>query len=90
MKKLRLDDLSVESFATTAMMKSRGTVLGHTGFCWPTYGDPTCDPTCTLESCDDTCAGFTNQCVSGGGNLSANTCDAQYNTCQRTCQPAEQ
>lgn len=58
MKKLHLDGLNVDSFATTAVAtKLRGTVAGHaTGQCSAVYGcveslGGTCWVTC-FDSCD--------------------------------------
>jgi hypothetical protein len=58
MKKLLLEDLRVESFVTQETPKTRGTVVGHSGFrdC-ADYSEPyvwTCDRTCA-----NTCGDFT-------------------------------
>lgn len=73
--KLRLEDLSVDSFDTTRAARERGTVFGEQycscgGTC---AGQPTCDVTCPQtcddwscnESCEGTCAGWTciTRCV---------------------------
>jgi hypothetical protein len=71
MKKLKLDDLAVESFDTTAARpKEKGTVMGEQDPCTcPTNctcpGCPTCGATCPATcaytcddaSCLDTCEG---------------------------------
>ncbi|HEY0016546.1 MAG TPA: hypothetical protein VGC13_09520 [Longimicrobium sp.] len=57
---LNLEDLSVDSFDTTATQKPRGTVIGEQCTCYTQCtcpGCPTCDQTC--NSCDFTCAGAT-------------------------------
>lgn len=79
MKKLRLDDLAVDSFDTTAVKhKERGTVVGeqqctcYTACTCP--GCPTCDATCAntcddatcLQSCNGTCQEWTCQESCGG------------------------
>ncbi len=75
MKKLRLDDLAVETFDTTCVKKEKGTVVGQECTCYTNCtcpGCPTCDATCaytcddyTCVSCDGTCAGTTcvTRCV---------------------------
>lgn len=70
MRKLKLDDLSVESFITAASQRqARGTVQGYgTGF-----NDWTCASTCP-NTCENTCP---NTCEIGcGGNTvnQAGTC----------------
>ena len=75
MKKLRLDDLAVESFDTVrAPEKEKGTVFAEqqcTCYTCTCPGCPTCGATCPAtcaytcddascnESCDGTCAGWT-------------------------------
>jgi hypothetical protein len=56
MKKLRLDSLTVESFATAAPSAgARGTVLAHRTASWcPESWDGTCWVTC-WETCQETC-----------------------------------
>jgi hypothetical protein len=65
MKKLRMDDLAVESFDTTAVKRNeKGTVVGEQMCtCWTVCtcpGCPTCGATCPATcayTCDDqTCA----------------------------------
>ena len=76
MRKLKLEDLSVDSFATTAPVKAKGTVFGEQCTC-PTQctcpGCPTCD-----ASCNGTCAATCN-----------GTCGASCNgTCDASCDGA--
>jgi hypothetical protein len=78
MKKLRLDDLSVESFNTTEIKRERGTVVGEQQCTCYTVctcpGCPTCDATCAytcddatcLQSCNGTCQEWTCQESCGG------------------------
>ena len=80
MKKLRLhlEDLSIDSFATTYVKREKGTVYGEQCTC-PTActcpGCPTCDASCGGASCAATCAA---SCYG--------TCDASCNgTCDYTC-----
>jgi hypothetical protein len=76
--KLNLDQLSVDSFDTSAQQATRGTVHGEQCTC-PTActcpGCPTCDATCA-NTCDDyTCAASCN------GTCGAATCG---NSCRQT------
>jgi hypothetical protein len=77
--KLHLDDLRIDSFATTATEKKQGTVFGEQCTCWTQCaqntcpGCPTCDGTCQA-SCDVTCeasCGFTP----AGRTCQGYTCD---------------
>ena len=84
MKKLKLDDLAVESFDTTpAPHTERGTVFGEQGPC-TCYTNCTCPqcPTCGYASCMTNC----NTCVP---ESCWGTCDAscEYGTClgHQTC-----
>ena len=77
--KLKLEDLSVDSFDTMRSDKARGTVFGEQCTC-PTAcscpGCPTCDASCN-GTCDPSCA---ESCLS--------TCDVSClscNTCEHTC-----
>jgi len=65
MKKLRLDSLAVDSFATTAMAaKLRGTIAGHdTGQCSAVYGCvESVGGTCWI-TCWDSCPCETADCA---------------------------
>lgn len=87
--KLNLDDLAVESFATTPDARGAGgTVFGQNHCTCYTQctcpGCPTCDPSCngtcgdTCEgTCDYTCGGHT--CL-GGVQTCADSCDGVCNT----------
>ena len=76
--KLRLDDLQVDTFSTTAARKEKGTVFGEQCTCWTNCtcpGCPTCDASCN-GTCDNTCA-----------HTCAYTCDdaSCAGTCGFTC-----
>lgn len=72
MKKLslRMDDLAVESFVTSAPADRTGTVRGHDDSTQCSYGSPDytlCDATCNLpcaasDECTPTCPWNTVQC----------------------------
>jgi hypothetical protein len=69
--KLKLEDLAVDAFSTTAAAGDRGTVVGHSHYtwCWQT-----CPDTCA-QTCDDaTCAGFTCGYESCGGTCFQSRC----------------
>jgi hypothetical protein len=70
--KLSIEDLSVESFDTSAVRKEKGTVFGEQCTCYTVCTCPgcnTCDGTCPNDhTCGDTCW---------------NTCDDF--TCLETC-----
>jgi hypothetical protein len=77
--KLRLDDLSVESFDTVRAERSKGTVMGQElcscgGTC---AGQATCDYTCDDPTCPYTC----------DDNTCAATCDTCSPSCWDTCRP---
>jgi hypothetical protein len=88
MKKLKLDDLSVETFDTTAAAKEKGTVFGEQCTCYTQCtcpGCPTCagtcpaDPSCA-DTCWDTCDNFTCIATCGFSNCETrcgNTCRCQ-------------
>lgn len=73
MKKLRIEDLAIESFETAAPAAGKGTVVAHA-----TQGNKyTCDPavgTCFGYTCYETCA---NTCA----DSCAYTCDPAVGTC---------
>ena len=76
---LKLDDLMVDSFDTTAAQKAKGTVFGEQCTCWTNCTCPGC-PTC--NTCGDTC----NTCGATCPATCYNTCDdATCNTCGDTC-----
>jgi hypothetical protein len=73
--KLNLDELTIDSFDTTAGEKGRGTVMGEEQCtCWTQCGQNTC-PGC--PTCDASC----------NGTCGAATCGAScYGTCnEATC-----
>jgi hypothetical protein len=90
--KLNLEQLTVDSFDTTTVQKSKGTVFGEQCTCWTQCGQntcpgcPTCDATCgntCVNTCDDpSCAGSCD--ASCYGTCAGNTC---LNTCYETCRP---
>jgi hypothetical protein len=92
MKKLtlHLDDLAVESFDTSAVVKERGTVLGEelcscAGSCPGQTCEATCaftcdDPTC-VESCNGTCPGQGYTCNESCGGTCWNPRCQDTNIC---------
>ena len=75
--KLQLDELTVDSFPTTATEREKGTVFGEQCTCYTNCtcpGCPTCDATCAATcpyTCDDNSCGDT-----------CNTCAAScYDSC---------
>lgn len=81
MRKLRIEELAVESFATNASGSARGTVMGHadTVFGW------TCNETCAgNDTCGAECDDFTvapqHTCIDG--------CWATYGP-EKTCIPQQ-
>ncbi len=83
--KLRLENLSVESFDTTPTQKAKGTVFGEQCTCYTNCtcpGCPTCDNTCAYTCDDATCPA----CPTCGADTCGDTCDAScYDTCGFTC-----
>jgi hypothetical protein len=80
--KLRLDDLRIDSFATTPAEKPKGTVFGEQCTCYTQCTCPGC-PTCDA-SCNGTCVASCN----GSCDAScAGTCDLYCNndTWQMSC-----
>ena len=75
---LNLEDLSVDSFDTTATQQAKGTVFGEQCTCYTQCTCPGC-PTC-YESCNGTC-------VDTCANTCAYTCDdaSCAGSCQDTC-----
>jgi hypothetical protein len=91
---LNLEDLSVDSFDTTATQKPKGTVFGEQCTCYTNCtcpGCPTCDRTCPntcAYTCDDNTCAYTCDdatCVgcTGGGT------DA-YSCYETNCCPIEE
>jgi hypothetical protein len=86
--KLRLEDLRIDSFDTTAPQKSKGTVFGEQCTCYTQCtcpGCPTCDASCngTCDaSCNGTCAASCNGTCASCDGTCAYTC---YNTCGLSC-----
>ena len=81
---LNLDQLSVESFDTTATRRPRGTVFGEQCTCYTNCtcpGCPTCDATCNYTCDDATCPNCPTCAASCNGTCNAATC----NTCAYSC-----
>ena len=93
---LKLEDLTVDSFETTAAEKERGTVFGEQCTCYtnctcpgcPSCGD-TCPATCPMTCDDVSCGGTCQTCY---GNTCDGTCPidgcgfSNYDTCRvRIC-----
>ncbi|MFL5537762.1 MAG: hypothetical protein ACJ8J0_02160 [Longimicrobiaceae bacterium] len=78
--KLQLEDLLIDSFSTTPVRRSKGTVYGEQCTC-PTActcpGCPTCDASCN-GTCDASCNGTCNDtcanCGTGDYSCDGNTC----------------
>ena len=80
--KLHLDDLTVDSFNTTAAEKPKGTVFGEQCTCYTQCTCPGC-PTC-YASCNGTCAGTCeNTCANTCDDATCAGCGTGY-TCDRT------
>ena len=90
--KLQLEDLAVDSFATCAAARGKGTVIGEQGPC--TCPGVTCAITCAATcayTCDDatcpqcpTCAQSCNGTCEGWTCI--DTCGGScWDTCGRTC-----
>lgn len=92
MKKLtlRLEELRIESFATSPVAKSKGTVLGQCA-CQSVYdclatGDASCNIACDTPacgtggelSCEDSCVDCTCQASCGGQTCGDFTCRGWY------------
>lgn len=80
--RLRLEDLAIDSFATTYVKREKGTVYGEQCTC-PTActcpGCPTCD-----ASCNGSCGGVS--CINTCVQSCYGTCDATCgSTCDYTC-----
>lgn len=69
--KLQLDELRVESFATTLVREEKGTVLGEECTCYTACTCPGC------ATCDASCNGTCNASCNG-------TCDATCYGCAAT------
>ncbi|HEX2210406.1 MAG TPA: hypothetical protein VHG93_22195, partial [Longimicrobium sp.] len=55
MHKLKLEDLSVESFDTSAPPRARGTVFGEQCTCYTQCTCPGCPSCANYPTCDATC-----------------------------------
>ena len=99
--KLRLEDLRIDSFATTPVEKAKGTVFGEQCTCYTNCtcpGCPTCNASCngTCDaSCNGTCDASCNGTCGGascdlscGGTCGDYTCNQSCDggyTCDYTC-----
>jgi hypothetical protein len=87
--KLRLDDLRIDSFDTTALQKAKGTVFGEQCTCYTNCTCPGC-PTCAAScngTCDASCNGTCNvSCGGGCDNTWDNSCydDTCFVSCRDT------
>ncbi|HEX6368395.1 MAG TPA: hypothetical protein VF006_05650 [Longimicrobium sp.] len=84
MKKMKLDleDLSVDSFDTSAPLEKRGTVFGEQCTCYTQCTCPGC-PTCqNYNTCDASCNGSCPQQTCGDSCYG--TCPGQW-SCEWTC-----
>jgi hypothetical protein len=78
--KLNLEQLTVDSFDTTATQKERGTVFGEQCTCYTQCtcpGCPSCDATCPntcAYTCDD------NTCLASCNGTCGGSCDGAW-TC---------
>lgn len=88
--RLQLEELAVESFDTTRVVRQKGTVVGQQCTCHTNCSCPglaTCDYTCDDPTCvgqytcgDDTCGGD-SVCY-----CPTNACPTEYDTCRpRLC-----
>jgi hypothetical protein len=78
---LNLEDLSVDTFDTTAAMKAKGTVFGEQCTCYTQCtcpGCPTCDASCN-GTCGDTCP---NTCAYTCDDGTCVNCGTAYDTCR--------
>ena len=83
--KLNLEDLSVDTFDTTAPHKAKGTVFGEQCTCYTQCtcpGCPTCDASCNGtcgDTCPNTCA-YTCDDASCAGTCAASDCAPCWDT----------
>jgi hypothetical protein len=85
---LNLEDLSVDSFDTTATQKAKGTVFGEQCTCYTNCtcpGCPTCDATCNYTCDDATCPNCPTCAASCNGTCNCPT----NNTCGYSCNYSE-
>jgi hypothetical protein len=86
--KLRLDDLQVDTFQTTAPRREKGTVFGEQCTCYTQCtcpGCPTCDASCN-GTCNASCNGTCDDtCGATGNDTCYDTCAASCGTCQFSC-----
>jgi hypothetical protein len=85
--KLQLEDLTIESFATTAPAKARGTVFGEQCTCYTQCtcpGCPTCDASCN-GTCAASCNGTCDASCGGGCGTWDYSCDCTNDSCVYTC-----
>jgi hypothetical protein len=84
--KLRLEDLHIDSFDTTAPQKAKGTVFGEQCTCYmecqDTWQGSSCEVSC-FGSCDASCYGT---CEATCEQSCRGTC---FDTCDFNCAPSE-
>jgi hypothetical protein len=87
--KLNLEDLTVDTFNTTAPEKPKGTVFGEQCTCYTNCtcpGCPTCDYTCKYTCDDATCP----QCPTCGASCNGTCYEATCgNSCYGTCDASD-
>ncbi len=76
---LNLDQLTVDSFDTSAAAAEKGTVFGEQCTCWTNCTCPGC-PTCDA-SCNGTCGATCNTC---GASCDQTHCGCPIGTCWDT------
>ena len=91
--KLKLDDLQVDTFQTTAPQKAKGTVFGEQCTCYTQCtcpGCPTCDASCN-GTCDASCNGTCASCDASCGGTCDWSCGCTYEaSCNgQTCPTAQ-
>ena len=89
---LNLEDLSVDSFDTTAMQKAKGTVFGEQCTCYTNCtcpGCPTCYNTCAYTCDDATCPACPTCAASCNGTCQNCGTDA-YSCYDTNCCPIEE
>ena len=89
--KLRLEDLRIDSFATTPGERPKGTVFGEQCTCYTQCtcpGCPTCDASCN-GTCDASCNGTCGDSCNGTCDFACNNNTWQQSCDGRTCPTAE-
>ena len=85
--KLNLDQLTVDSFDTTATERPKGTVFGEQCTCYTNCtcpGCPTCDATCP-NTCPASCYGTCHSCPDTCWEESCACTPSKYTDCPDIC-----